>query len=921
MSQSSHRSMSDRNLLFGILAVQMSFVSRHDLVAGMSSWVQHKDKALGQILLEQGRLTVPQVQGLEALVSQYVTLLGGNVALSLKSLAGAGTAASGLTPIDDEDVRSSLACALDTDGAATGSDFAPGDVSVTATRDYPPPQKGVRYRRGLRHAGGGQGDVFFAYDTELHREVALKELKPKNADDAEHRLRFLREAEITGGLMHPGIVPVYGLGFYEDGRPYYAMRFIRGDNLKEAITRFHAADQKPGRDAAQRSLEFRQLLRRFIDVCNTVAYAHSRGMLHRDLKPANIMLGKFGETLVVDWGLAKPGGVAVAPPTSVAEEPALQPEYAGDLDKTQAGAFLGTASYTSPEQAAGRLDLIGQASDIYSLGATLYTLLTGAAPYGGKTTDEILPKVRRGEFAPPSALKPGTPAALDAICRKAMALQMNDRYATALDLAADVEHWLADEAVSAYREPWTARMGRWARRHQKPVAGATAALAVALVLAVVGGSLIAAEQRKTAEQKRIAEENFLVARQQLFSSIDLIETAEVDFATVPALHNRRKALLVAAASDCRKALAKDPDDREMRQRSAMVYRYSANLHRLVEDALSADRLYRDSIQLYEKLAAEDKETLEYQSRLAETLRDYASLQFKLGKLSAAAASLDRAHRIVMDLPAMDRKDAFRELTLATILTDQSAVAYSMGKDAESRLKVDQGAAILRKLVELPAGQGHPYDPLLLAGALNRIAVSERDAGRLPEARLLHAEAVQLLDDLLQKRPARVVLSDILNFRAICRLEQARTLLKVPDKQLREDAETNLGLAAEQWEGLATNYLWIPHYRERWAIALQTRGQLRLEDKRHDLARKDFEKSKEILDALVKAHGLQPAYRAELGKTYAGLGRLERALGNKNEAGLWFDEAVKELDVARKQAPDNAHHRRSFEEAQAEKAKG
>src|SRR5207245_1335212 len=143
-----------------------------------------------------------------------------------------------------------------------------------------------------------------AEDQELHREVALKEIKEDRAHDAVSRSRFVLEAEITGGLEHPGIVPVYGLGQYADGRPFYAMRFVKGDNLKAAIRRFHEAE-RPGRDPSERSLALRQLLRRFVDVCNAVAYAHSRGVLHRDLKPANIMLGKYGETLVVDWGLAK----------------------------------------------------------------------------------------------------------------------------------------------------------------------------------------------------------------------------------------------------------------------------------------------------------------------------------------------------------------------------------------------------------------------------------------------------------------------------------------------------------------------------------------------------------------------------------------------------------------------------------------
>src|SRR5262249_25084566 len=143
-------------------------------------------------------------------------------------------------------------------------------------------------------------------DAELNREVALKEIQDRHADDPLSRARFVLEAEITGGLEHPGIVPVYGLGHHQDGRPYYAMRFVKGDSLKEAIARFH--EPAPGRDPGERALALRKLLRRFLDVCNAVEYAHSRGVLHRDLKPGNILLGPYGETLVVDWGLAKATG-------------------------------------------------------------------------------------------------------------------------------------------------------------------------------------------------------------------------------------------------------------------------------------------------------------------------------------------------------------------------------------------------------------------------------------------------------------------------------------------------------------------------------------------------------------------------------------------------------------------------------------
>src|SRR5204863_5363929 len=183
-------------------------------------------------------------------------------------------------------------------------------------------------------------------DAELNREVALKEIQERHADQAGSRARFVLEAEITGGLEHPGIVPVYGLGTYADGRPYYAMRFIKGDSLTEALQKYHTAAGDPASPA--RRLQMRNLLRRLIDVCNALQYAHDRGVLHRDLKPANIMLGKYGETLVVDWGLAKAGvrgqGSGVSKEGILAEAP-LVPASGSGMGETLAGSALGTPAY------------------------------------------------------------------------------------------------------------------------------------------------------------------------------------------------------------------------------------------------------------------------------------------------------------------------------------------------------------------------------------------------------------------------------------------------------------------------------------------------------------------------------------------------------------------------------------------------
>ena len=201
--------------------------------------------------------------------------------------------------------------------------------------------------------------MFAAEDTELHRRVALKQIQKMHVTDSHSRERFVAEAEITGGLEHPGIVPVYGLGTDELGRPYYAMRFVEGETLSTAIHRFHA-----GLDFDFTGSEFRWLLRRLMDVCNPVAYAHSRGILHRDLKPDNIMLGSFGETLVMDWGIAKvisrgESGEAISVGSPTGSDPPAEHILSGSGVRTQDGQTVGTPAYMSPEQAAGRMDAPG----------------------------------------------------------------------------------------------------------------------------------------------------------------------------------------------------------------------------------------------------------------------------------------------------------------------------------------------------------------------------------------------------------------------------------------------------------------------------------------------------------------------------------------------------------------------------------
>ncbi len=492
-----HAVDASRDLLFGMFSLQNDLIDQSALVGAFRAWTHDKSRPLADYLVSRGDLDADQRGLVEALVMMHLKKHGGSTEQSLAAISIGASIRENLARIGD----SRIVATLDLMSKGTTEDNADPDRTSSYSVGSAT-SEGQRFRILRPHAQGGLGKVFVALDSELHREVALKQILDSHADDPDSRRRFLLEAEVTGGLEHPGIVPVHGLGTDADGHPYYAMRLIKGESLKDAIAAFHA-DATLARQPGRRSLELRKLLRRFLDVCNAIEFAHSRGVLHRDLKPSNVILGKHGETLVVDWGLAKALGRTQS--SSDTDERPLVPSSASGSAETLPGSALGTPAYMSPEQASGDLDRLGPKSDVYSLGATFYCLLTGKPPFAGEVGD-VLRAVQKGGFQPPRAHDPTIKPALEAVCLKAMAKQPEDRYGSPKALADDVERWMADEPIGSYREPAVARLARWGRRHKPIVAGAAALLVTAVAALTAGIVLLGREQRKTESHRRVAVE-------------------------------------------------------------------------------------------------------------------------------------------------------------------------------------------------------------------------------------------------------------------------------------------------------------------------------------------------------------------------------------------------------------------------------
>ncbi|MFM8284400.1 MAG: protein kinase domain-containing protein [Planctomycetaceae bacterium] len=781
-----------RNLVHHWIVKQLGVTTDRTSIELMTAWNADPSRPLLEVFADRGLLVPEECRAIEQLADRWVERHGGDPRVALEAL-----------------VRGAL------------------DRDDDRTQSLPlPTAKGDRYELRGELSHGGMGEVIVAVDRLLGREVLVKQIRP-DRDGPESRAMFMRERQTAARLEHPNIVPIHDAGTHGDGRPFYVMRYIRGDTLKQAIQRFHPAPT--GQTAAERSLALRALLGRFVDVCEAVAYAHEREVpvIHRDIKPGNILLGDFGETQLIDWGLARAGGEhgpeAVLPSESSAwaDDSGSQP--------TRTGQQKGTTEYMSPEQAAGEQKRVGPLSDVYGLGATLYHILVGHTPFD-RRSESVDADIRRGVFPSPRRVNPEVALALEAICLKAMACEPADRYPSAKALAADVERWLADEPVSVYRDRWPIRVARFAKRHRTAVTAAGVLVVTSVAALAVSADVFRRQRDEQERLKQVAiEQRDRAVRNAdaLADVIDrfLIEIADDAWSQFPGTATSRLKMARLAVDHYEDLRKQSPGDEAVLAGLGRALRRASNLCRVIDDLPTARDYFARSRQVFERLADGDPQSVERTTwlvdllidevpatmheggpALAETLLDAAEERFdrlagrgqpwqaarlayergsllsELGRWDEAVASLRQAATIFdRHPPAAFALRALRVLVIAELASAEARA----GMRGESRRTLADAegfaTALRREHSDVP-------DALLVAANVARIgAAIAGDDGETALANARLAAAIEIGERLVRESPSA----------SGFRRELSRALLDRAEQDLHDDSPGSACDAADR----------------------------------------------------------------------------------------------------------------------------
>lgn len=486
-SDSARGTKQSRDLAFAVAILKTGSANMRSLAIATKSWTTFGNSSLAEHLLSSNVISGSQQATAQRRAQQ---------ALSSLSMDGANKGSgNGAVDLMSQSVRQRhWLTRLDPDGKVAKL-LGIADTSMLSNDEIEDRQVDSRYTLLRKLGQGGLGIVWLARDQNLQRYVAVKEISRDVASDDPALDHFRREAEITGRLEHPGIVPIYQYGEDEaTGKSFYVMRFLGKKTLQDAIAEYHERRASGNADP----MLLHRLLSALISVCHSIGHAHSRKVIHRDLKPENVALDEFGQVTLLDWGLAK-----INDATGMYDlNGRIEPGDIHSVGSTQVGRVLGTPLYMAPEQASARVDEVDELTDVYALGGILYAILTGLAPHQSAieeagstcTRSDIMSKIVEGSIADPQKVIRSVPPELSAVCMKALSSKRYLRYESAADFAEDVQHFIAGTPVNAYTPPVEQRIKRWMASH--PTLTQSILLIASLLL--IGGAAITYTIRKAA---------------------------------------------------------------------------------------------------------------------------------------------------------------------------------------------------------------------------------------------------------------------------------------------------------------------------------------------------------------------------------------------------------------------------------------
>ncbi|HEX5054004.1 MAG TPA: serine/threonine-protein kinase [Planctomycetota bacterium] len=643
------------------------------------------------------------------------------------------------------------------------AEFAELMVPGPAAGEHGPlayPAQGDRYRGAVAIGRGGMGTVVRVFDPSLERTVAMKLLSGAEGQlpDAHVLGRFLDEAKITGQLQHPGIVSVFEIGLDADRRPYFTMPLIAGRSLQELIGAVHAGDE-----------QWTQLraLNVLVRVCEAVAYAHEHGIVHRDLKPANVMVGDFGETYVVDWGLAR---VLDRPDRRDirirgGDDAPGSAEPASAL-RTMEGDVIGTPAYMAPEQACGEIDRVGKRSDVYSIGAMLYHLLAGLAPYGtpaGSTTGyATLQRVRSEPPSPLSQVAPAAPAELVAICERAMERDPARRYGSVAELGSDLRAFLENRVVRAHATGPVAELRKWIRRNR-----ATAAASAVALLALVVGFAVSLNEKVAADRSAAAaEQNFELA---FDAAEDLLAKAGLyDLENEPGADPVRQELAQKALAYYERFEELRGSDPRVAEKLALTHFRIGNLETQLGHAEQAARAFEAARDAYTQLLARGGDSAPFRAKLAQIEMERNTSLLHAGDTEAALAGLLHTADTVEQLRRADPTSVALMHDACNVIHNLAMALLANGRTDEALQRSERKIEITQKLLERVPEQPSVIAQMGSAYQLRGTVLWR--LGRIDEAEASFRQAIEVLERGVEQHPShrgvRARLGEVLNVLAV-----------------------------------------------------------------------------------------------------------------------------------------------------------